>query len=69
MIFGDCPYENCEGTHALPSPEVTPKFGKEVCEKCKREFYQNHLVLLITNNLIASLISFIVFLSPSSYFD
>lgn len=39
MIFGDCPYENCKGTHALASPEVTPKFGKETCEECKRQFW------------------------------
>ena len=39
MIIGDCPYEDCKGTHFLSSPEVTPKFGKEKCEECKREFW------------------------------
>jgi hypothetical protein len=39
MIFGDCPYEDCDGTHALGVPDQTPKFGKEKCEKCGREYW------------------------------
>lgn len=39
MIFGDCPYEDCDSTHALGSPDHTPAFGKETCETCKREFW------------------------------
>lgn len=39
MILGECPYEDCDGHHMLGVPEVTPKFGKETCEKCGREYW------------------------------
>lgn len=39
MIFGDCPYEDCKGTHARGVPDITPRFAKHTCETCKREFW------------------------------
>lgn len=42
MIFGDCPYEDCDGTHAISSAEHTPAFSKEKCEKCGREYWMFH---------------------------
>lgn len=39
MIFGDCPYEGCKGTHALSVPERTPAFAKNACEKCGKEYW------------------------------
>ena len=42
MIFGDCPYEDCDDTHALPSAEHTPAFSKEACAKCGRTYWLYH---------------------------
>ncbi len=39
MIFGDCPYEGCSGTHALGVPDRTPAFAKNTCEDCGREYW------------------------------
>ncbi len=39
MIFGDCPYEDCKGSHALGVPDRTPAFAKNTCEECKRVYW------------------------------
>lgn len=42
MIFGDCPYDECDGSHAIPSAEHTPAFSKEKCETCGRDYWLYH---------------------------
>lgn len=42
MIFGDCPYEDCDGTHAIAGTEHTPAFSKETCDKCGRMYWMYH---------------------------
>jgi len=44
MIFGECPYEDCDGSHAIPlaSDAELPAFSKETCETCGRIFWLKH---------------------------
>ena len=39
MVFGECPYVDCDESYAEVSPAKTPRFGKTECEKCGREFW------------------------------
>lgn len=38
MIFGECPY--CGGTVMFDVPEQTPRFRKETCEGCGKEYWE-----------------------------
>jgi hypothetical protein len=42
MIFGDCPYNDCDELQMVPCAEKTPCFSKETCEGCGREYWQKH---------------------------
>lgn len=40
MIFGECPYEDCDEPFNVVPPDHLPTFGKMICEKCKRHFWE-----------------------------
>ena len=43
MISGDCPYEGCNGSIWLATPDVAlPVWGKETCEECGRTFWEHY---------------------------
>lgn len=41
MIFGHCPYDDCDHPFNTPMGEK-PAFEKNTCEKCKRIFWTFH---------------------------
>lgn len=42
MIFGECPYEDCDEPFTTFMAECTPVFEKIKCEKCGRFFMELH---------------------------
>ena len=41
MIFGDCPYEDCDGVHVVNFAGIRV-FQKLICEHCNREYWMLH---------------------------
>lgn len=42
MIFGECPYTDCDEQFTMAVPDTTPAFEHRTCEKCKRTFWEYH---------------------------
>jgi hypothetical protein len=42
MIFGECPYDDCNEPIVNPICDDAPKFQRLVCEKCGRVIWLYH---------------------------
>lgn len=43
MIFGDCPYDGCQGDLAIPIPDrPLPCWGRVFCGECGRTIWQKY---------------------------
>ena len=42
MIFGECPYDDCNNTHSYPLADECPVFQRLVCENCGRPMWMYH---------------------------
>jgi len=42
MIFGDCPYDDCNAPVSTACADKCPAFSKETCETCGREYWLKH---------------------------
>jgi hypothetical protein len=48
VIIGQCPYEDCDGTHMVPLARdvALPCFEKLTCEYCLRPYWMKHSRIL-----------------------
>lgn len=42
MLFGNCPYDDCDEPMYNPSPENMPAFEKTTCKACGRTIWLYH---------------------------
>jgi hypothetical protein len=42
MIIGECPYDDCDGSHMIAIAPQCPALSKHECETCGKEFWMYH---------------------------